>query len=59
VGDEKLAKAISETVELIADYTHFKSLVDLGFQIHHSEIDFDKIMVFSWIKEGIESVRKN
>jgi hypothetical protein len=39
----------------IHDYIEFKTMVDLGLNIHHSEIDFDKQMIFSWIKEGIEN----
>ena len=46
-------------MDIIYDYLHMKSVLDLGLNVHHSEFDFEKIMVFSWIKEGIESVRKN
>ena len=59
LDDEKKADGIMELMDVIYDYTHFQSIVDLGFNVHHSEFDFDKIMVFSWIKEGIESGRKN
>jgi hypothetical protein len=48
-----------EVVEVIGDYAHFRSIVDLGFQVHHSEFDFDRVMIFSWIKEAIENGRKN
>jgi hypothetical protein len=43
----------------IHDYIEFKSMIDLGLNIHHSEIDFDKQMIFSWIKEGIENGREH
>jgi hypothetical protein len=46
-------------MEAVSEYAHFRSIVDMGFQVHHSEFDFDKIMIFSWIKEGIGNVRKN
>lgn len=54
IGDESKAKGILDVVEIISDFAHFRSLIDLGFQVHHSEFDFDKIMIFSWIKEGID-----
>lgn len=34
-------------------------MIDLGLTVHHSELDFDKIMIFSWIKEGIENGREH
>lgn len=43
----------------VADYLEFKSLTDLGLQIHHSEIPFDKVLIFSWIKEVIENGREH
>jgi hypothetical protein len=43
----------------VSDYLEFKSLIDLGLQVHHSELDFDKVIVFSWIKEGLENGRKH
>ena len=43
----------------IHDYIEFKSMIDLGLNVHHSEIDFDKQMIFSWIKEGIENGREH
>jgi hypothetical protein len=59
IGDEKKVDNLLNVVDLISDYAHLKSIIDLGLQVHHSEFDFDKIMVFSWIKEGIENGRKN
>ena len=50
---------ITELMGVIDDYAHFKSMIDLGFQVHHSEFDFDKIMLFSWIKEVVDNGRKN
>lgn len=43
----------------VHDYAHFRSIIELGFQIHHSEYCFEKIIVFSWIKEEVDRVRKN
>lgn len=58
-GDKTLAEGIMGVTEIISDYAHFRSLIELGFQVHHSEFDFDKVMIFSWIKEGIDSGRKD
>lgn len=58
-GDELKAREISDVVDVVSDFAHFRSIVDLGFQVHHSEFDFEKIMIFSWIKEGIDNGRKN
>jgi hypothetical protein len=57
-GSKDKAKGILSVVEVISDYAHFRSIVDLGFQVHHSEFDFDKVMVFTWIKEALENGRK-
>jgi hypothetical protein len=43
----------------IADYLEFKTVLDLGLQIHHSELPFEKVLIFSWIKEGIENGREH
>jgi len=48
-----------EVADVISDYASFRTIVDLGFQVHHSEFDFDKVMMFSWIREAIENGRKN
>lgn len=39
----------------ISDYLDFRNLIDLGLQVHHSEIPFYKTMVFSWIKFDLET----
>lgn len=59
IGDELKSENILKVVDDIADYGQFKTLIELGFQVHHSEIPFDKIMMFSWIKEALENGRKN
>lgn len=57
--EESKAIAIFEVVTDICDYLEFKSMIDLGLTIDHKDLEFDKVMVFSWIKEGLESGRKN
>lgn len=59
VDDQSKVDGIIKVTEIISDYAHFKSIVDLGFNVHHAEFDFDKIMMFSWIKEAIENGRKH
>jgi hypothetical protein len=53
------AREIRSVMDLISEYAELKSVLALGLAVHHSEIDFDKIMIFSWIKEEIENGRKN
>jgi hypothetical protein len=48
-----------ETSVDVSEYLEFRTMIDLGLTVHHSELDFDKIMIFSWIKEGIENGRKH
>lgn len=43
----------------IYDYMDLRSIISLGLNVHHSEIDFDKQIIFSWIKEGIEDGREH
>ena len=57
--DESKALALVEVVKDIGDYLEFKSMIDLGLTVDHKELDFDKVMVFSWIKEGLENGRKH
>ncbi len=58
-GSDDKARLILELVEVVSDYAHFRSIIDLGFQVDHSEFRFDKVMLFSWIKESLENGRKN
>lgn len=51
--------SILKAKEDVEDYAHFRTLIDLGFTVHHSEFDFDKIMVFSWIKEEVDRGRED
>jgi hypothetical protein len=53
VNDEKKADELIDVASDVTDYLEYKSLIDLGLQVHHSEISFEKIMLFSWIKGEI------
>lgn len=55
---EKKANDIWETSKYIVSYTHFKTAIDLGLNVGLNDIPFERAMIFSWIKEGIESGRK-
>lgn len=57
--EESKALALIEVVKDIGDYLEFKSMIELGLTVDHKELDFDKVMIFSWIKEGLESGRKH
>jgi hypothetical protein len=43
----------------VEDYLDFKGLIDLGFNVDQKEYPFEKIMVFSWVREALENGRKN
>jgi hypothetical protein len=59
IVEEGKAEKINMVVDYVYEYAHFKTILDLGLSVHHTELDFDKIMIFSWIKEEVERVRKN
>lgn len=46
--------SLLEVMEDIGFYFEVMSIMDLGFKIDHSEISFDKMIMFSWIKEGLK-----
>jgi len=43
-----------KVVDDIEDYLELKRVQELGLQVHHSEFDYEKIMMFSWIKEALD-----
>jgi hypothetical protein len=49
---------IMETVKYIIMYSQFKSVTELGVTVNLKDLPFERAMIFSWIKEGIESGRK-
>lgn len=52
------AERIWETSRDVTSYTRFKSAIDLGLNVSINDIPFEKAMIFSWIKEGIDGGRK-
>lgn len=58
VDEEKAEKLVAVAKE-IGDYFEFRALIDLGLTVHHSELDFDKILIFSWIKEEVNNGREH
>ena len=58
-NDEVLTDRILKVVEDVSDYAHFQEIAQLGLQIHHSEFDFDKVMLFSWIRNEVERVKRD
>lgn len=57
-GDRGKADLIWKASRDVVSYTQFKSVVDLGLNVGLSDIAFERAMIFSWIKEEIESGRK-
>lgn len=53
--EEEKAEIIMQASQDVEEYLAVKSLQDLGFTIHHSEFSFDKIMLFSWIREELKN----
>lgn len=45
--------------DVISEFAQFRSLLDLGLQINQADLSFEKVMMFSWIKEAIDNGRKN
>ena len=41
------------------DYLQFREVINLGITVNSSEVCFDKLMVYSFIKEALENGRKN
>ena len=57
-GDlEKVDNILNVSTDVI-DYFQFKSVIDLGITLGPSDMPFEKLMIFSWIREGLESGRK-
>lgn len=59
VGEKDKAEGIYKLIDIVGDYAQFKGLLDLGLQVNQNDFPFEKIMLFSWIKEAIENGRKN
>ena len=45
--------AIMMTIEDVSDYFEFKSIIDLGCTVSHSDLSFEKLMLYSWIKREL------
>jgi hypothetical protein len=57
--DPERVQPIMEVASDVSEYLELDSVLKLGLTIHHSEFDFDKIMIFSWIREEIDSGREH
>jgi hypothetical protein len=58
-GDKEKAENIWEVSRSVISYAQFKSVQSLGLSIPFEALPFEKVMMFSWIKEAIENGRKN
>jgi hypothetical protein len=59
VGEKDKAEGIYKMIDVVGDYAQFKTILELGLQVNQADIPFEKVMMFSWIKEAIENGRKN
>lgn len=57
-GETENAAFIWETSKNVREYYRLKSVIDLGLNVDFREIPFEKLIVFSWIREA-KSGRKN
>jgi hypothetical protein len=57
--EPEMAENIIKVTEDILEYLEFRSVIGLGLNVDHKEMPFDKVMVYSWIKEELESGRKH
>ena len=57
-GDKEKAKSIWDVSRTVISYAQFRSVQGLGLNIAHDALPFEKVMMFSWIKEAIENGRK-
>jgi len=57
-GETENAACIWETSKNVREYYRLKSVIDLGLNVDFKEIPFEKLIVFSWIREA-KSGRKN
>lgn len=54
-----MVSPIMEVASDVFEYLDFRMVLNLGLTIHHSELEFDKVIVFSWIKEALEAGKQN
>lgn len=59
VTEKEKAQRIWEVSRDVSSYASFASVKGLGLTIGIGDVPFEKLMLYSWIKEGIESGRKN
>lgn len=50
---EDRAEMILETSSIVDEYFHFRTMTDMGIFFNSRDIDFDKSIIFSWIKEEL------
>jgi len=56
--DRARASEIWKATEDIRAYCNYKSVIDIGVTVGINDLPFEKAMLFSWIREEIESDRK-
>jgi len=57
-GDKQLASDIIETTKVIAKYGFYFSSIDIGIKYGPQDLSFSEMMLYSWIKDGLNNGRK-
>lgn len=53
------ARNILKVMEDVSDYMDFKKVIDLGLRVDHRDLSFDRVILYSWIREELQNVREN
>jgi hypothetical protein len=59
MDDKEKAESVWELSSEVASYAQLKSILDLGLTVSYDKISYDKVLIYSWIKEALENGRKN
>jgi hypothetical protein len=57
--DKEKAKGIWEVSRVVISWSQTKTVLDLGLNINYDSLPFEKVMMFSWIKEALGNGRKD
>lgn len=58
VEDNQKAKSIWEVSRIVISWTQVKGVLDLGLNVNFDSLPFEKVMMYSWIKEALANGSK-
>ena len=58
IKGKEFAAQVGEAVELVTEYVFYNRIKELGIQYSPKDLTYTKALLFSWVKEGLESGRK-